>query len=170
MWPEIDVKATENNVKRFLLRDYPRAKRMAGKNITNLQSPSINGMPSGTPVGNPKEQQIVQRAYAQQVVIATEEAIGLCDTVSQQILRMLYQKHYNDTMCFVSLHYGKSQYFNHLKPQALLQFAEAFQLGDLMVSRKKSDWNRTKIGLIALKMGLKWYCLWRVLPKKLIGY
>ena len=72
---DIDYKATEANVKHFLTRIYPRAKRMAGKDLSNIQSPQITDMPKATPVGNPLEQRIIQRAYAQQVVKATVDAI-----------------------------------------------------------------------------------------------
>lgn len=64
---DIDYKATENNVKHFLTRIYPRAKRMAGKELANIQSPQITDMPKAAPAGNPLERRIIQRSYAQQV-------------------------------------------------------------------------------------------------------
>ena len=61
---DIDYKATEANVKHFLTRIYPRAKRMAGKDLSGVQSPQITDMPKAAPAGNPLEQRIIQRSYA----------------------------------------------------------------------------------------------------------
>lgn len=142
---DIDYKATEANVKHFLTRIYPRAKRMAGKDLSNIQSPQITDMPKATPAGNPLEQRIIQRAYAQQVVKATVDAIYRCDAFSREVLDLLYLQGYSDSACYMAIGYQRSQYFKRIKPKALRQFAEAYALDDLEIRIKK----RTKNGLRA---------------------
>ena len=142
---DIDYKATEANVKHFLTRVYPRAKRMAGKELANIQSPQITDMPKGALAGNPLEQRIIQRSYAQQVVKATVDAIYRCDAFSREVLDLLYLQGYSDSACYMAIGYQRSQYFKRIKPKALRQFAEAYALDDLEIHNK----NRTQNGLKA---------------------
>lgn len=142
---DIDYKATEANVKHFLTRIYPRAKRMAGKDLSGVQSPQITDIPKATPAGNPLEQRIIQRAYAQQVVKETVDAIYRCDAFSREVLDLLYLQGYSDSACYMAIGYQRSQYFKRIKPKALRQFAEAYALDDLEIHNK----NRTQNGLKA---------------------
>ena len=151
---DIDYKATEKNVKHFLTRIYPRAKRMAGKELATIKSPQITDMPKGAPAGNLLEQRLIQRAYAQQVVKATVNAIYRCDAFSREVLDLLYLQGYSDSACYMAIGYQRSQYFKRIKPKALRQFAEAYELEDLEIHRWKqkiwkTDSKRTENGLRA---------------------
>ena len=116
---------------------------MAGKELANIQSPQITDMPKGAPAGNPLEQRIIQRSYAQQVVKATVDAIYRCDAFSREVLDLLYLQGYSDSACYMAIGYQRSQYFQRIKPKALRQFAEAYALDDLEIRNK----NRTQSGL-----------------------
>nr|DAX90268.1 MAG TPA: transcriptional regulator [Caudoviricetes sp.] len=129
----IDHKATEDNVKQFLSREYPRMKRIAGRDRTGVSSPSMDGMPKGSSYGNSVERRLVQSIYAKQVVEAVQDAIHCCDAFSCKVLTMLYINGYSDTQTYTAIGYQRSNYFSRVKPKALLQFADAYLLDDLKI-------------------------------------
>lgn len=129
----IDQKATEENVKHFLKREYPRMKRIAGRDDTGISSPSMDGMPKGTNNGNSVERRLVQSIYARQVVEATHRAINSCDAFSSEVLKLLYLQGRSDTETYMKIGYQRRNYFQRIKPKALLEFAEAYMLDDLKI-------------------------------------
>lgn len=129
----IDQKATEENVKHFLGREYPRMKRIAGRDNTGISSPSFDGMPKGTNNGNSVERRLVQSIYAKQVVQATYNAIQSCDAFSCKVLTLLYLDGRSDTETYLAIGYQRRNYFQRIKPKALLEFAEAYLLDDLKI-------------------------------------
>lgn len=129
----IDQKATEENVKRFLKREYPRMKRIARRDNTGISSPSFDGMPKGINNGNSVERRLVQSIYARQVAQATKDAIDACDAFSCKVLTMLYLENKSDTETYMAIGYQRRNYFERIKPKALLEFAEAYLLDDLKI-------------------------------------
>lgn len=131
---ELDRKATINNVKHFFEVDYPAAKRRAGKDVTGLGSPSMSGMPGGS-VGNATENRLLDRLYCQQIVAAVPVAINRCTRWSRAILTYLYLEHRSDQYCIIMLPYSERWYYEH-KPAALIEFAEAYPVKELLVFQK----------------------------------
>lgn len=129
----IDEKATEENVKKFLGREYPRMKRIAGQDNTGISSPSFDGMPKGRNAGNSVERRLVQSIYARQVVQAVGNAIHACDAFSCKVLTLLYIEGRSDTETYLEIGYQKRNYYQRIKPRALLEFAEAYMLDDLKI-------------------------------------
>ena len=129
----IDEKATEENVKKFLGREYPRMKRIAGQDNMGISSPSFDGMPKGRNAGNSVERRLVQSIYAKQVVQAVGSAIHACDAFSCKVLTMLYIEGRSDTETYLEIGYQKRNYYQRIKPRALLEFAEAYMLDDLKI-------------------------------------
>ena len=152
LFPQIDKDKTVENCKHFLGSVFPRMLRISGLTSANydamiagLKSPAMDGMPKSPTKLNNADTTIVRRAYAQQIVKRTVEAIGRCNNVSKELLSMRYLDNYTDTMCYMSIGYSRSHYFDHIKPSALLQFADAYLLDDLHIY--KSDSNQTQSGL-----------------------
>ena len=81
----VDIDETISKVKHFFEVDYPAAKRRAKVKLEIISSPSMDGMPKGTPVGNAMENKLVNRAYCRQVVEAVPEVIDGCSHWSQYI-------------------------------------------------------------------------------------
>lgn len=152
LFPQVDRDRTVENCKHFLGSVFPRMLRASGLTSTNydamiaeLRSPAMDGMPKSPSKLNNADATIIRRAYAQQIVERTVEAIGRCDRIGKELLSMRYLNNYTDTMCYMSIGYSRSHYFEHIKPSALLQFADTYLLDDLHIY--KSDSNRTKSGL-----------------------
>lgn len=122
----VDHKATQEQVQEFLKRGYPKAKRIAGRDLTNIQSPQITDMPKGTPNGNANENKLINRAAARQIVNHTRQAIAACDRDSQTILTMMAQG-YKTKEIIAAIGWSKSQYHDVYRPRALEQFAQAYQ-------------------------------------------
>lgn len=152
LFPQVDRDRTVENCKHFLGSVFPRMLRASGLTSTNydamiaeLRSPAMDGMPKSPSKLNNADATIIRRAYAQQIVERTVGAIGRCDSIGKELLSMRYLNNYTDTMCYMSIGYSRSHYFEHIKPSALLQFADTYLLDDLHIY--KSDSNRTKSGL-----------------------
>lgn len=143
LFPTIDRSKTIAHCKHFLAVTFPSMIRRSGMNepsqteyeemISGLKSPSMDGMPKAASAENHQDVTIIRRLYAQQVVKRTVEAISHCDQKSKEVLSQLYLDHFTDTMCWMNIGYSKSQYFDQIKPEALLQFADAYLLDDLHI-------------------------------------
>lgn len=132
----LDVKETIKNVKHFFEIDYPAAKRRSHQDVSGVSSLAITDMPKGTPSGNAMEERLVNRVYCRQVVAATSLAIGWCSKWSQKILKWLYLDGRDDTYCIMNLPYSEKWYYKKLKPAALVEFAEAYSVEELLVFKK----------------------------------
>lgn len=132
LFREVDEEKTIKNAKK-VLRSLPRLARVAGKSLGELKSPSSDGMPKSPNFENTLETRIVAKLTAEQVVKRSIEAISHCDEVSKTILSNLYLDGYTDTMCYMDTGYSRSYYFDHAKPVAILQFADAYLLDDLHI-------------------------------------
>ncbi|AYM03132.1 ArpU family phage packaging/lysis transcriptional regulator [Levilactobacillus yiduensis] len=137
LFPEVDVGATLQNVTHFLSVVLPKMVRVSGQSMTDLKSPSYDGMPKSQPSGNSTDARIVRRLYAEQIVKQTVVAIKHCGQDSRSILSSLYLQGDTDTMCFMELGFSESSYFHVRKPQALLEFADCYMLDDLHIFEKK---------------------------------
>jgi len=136
LFPAIDTDKTIKNCKHFLAVTFPAMVRTSGKSVSDLKSPTVDDMPRQTSSDNGIERRIYQRLYAEQVVRRTIEAISHCSETSKQVLSYLYLDEYTDTMCYMSIGYSRSHYFDHVKPAALLEFADAYLLDDLHVLKE----------------------------------
>lgn len=133
LFPVVDENATIKKCKHHLTRTLPKMIRVSGRSLNELRSPSMDGMPKSPSVENNADITIVRRVYAQEIVKRTIQAISRCDAKSKEVLDMLYLQDYSDTMCYMEIGYSRGHYFDHIKPGALLQFADAYYLDDLHV-------------------------------------
>ena len=133
---ELDREATIDKVKHFFEVEYPAAERRAGQDVTGLSSPAITGMPKGSAVGNATENRLVNRIYCRQVASAVPLAINYCTKWSRTLLTFLYIDHRDDGYCIIHLPFSESWYYKTLKPKALIEFAEAYPIEELLVFQK----------------------------------
>lgn len=133
---ELDREATIDKVKHFFEVDYPAAKRRARKDVTGLSSPAITGMPSGSAVGNATENRLLDRQYCKQVIAEVPTSINNCTKWSRNVLTYLYLENRGDMYCIIHLPFSESWYYKNLKPQALIEFAEAYPVEELLVFQK----------------------------------
>ena len=133
LFPEVDHDKTIERCKKHFERTLPRMVRVSGTSISALKSPATDGMPKAPSTENHADVTIVRRLYAEQVVRRTIEAISHCSSRSKEVLDLLYLQDYSDTMVWMSIGYSRSHYFDHIKPDALLEFADTYMLDDLHV-------------------------------------
>lgn len=135
---EVDEEKTFKAVKKFFKYDYPAIKRLARRDPTGISSPSITGMPSGDPDGNPTENRLVNWVDARQAEQATADAIKYCSRDSRKILKLwgLQGNVDNDRAVIDQIYYGESWYYEHRKT-AVLEFAEAYPLANLLKFKEK---------------------------------
>lgn len=125
----IDKEKTQRNVKRLLKDELPRLERIAGESL--IKAASMDGMPKAPSRGNSQEDRIVQRLTAHEIIVASIKAIHACSATSERVLDMLYLQKMSDTMVYMTIGYQKSQFYNHVKPKALMEFSEAFMYDDI---------------------------------------
>lgn len=125
--PEIDEKKTQDKVRHYLEKEFPRLVLQAGYSMLEVQSPKfdITGG-SGANVRNSLEDKIIDHFKARPEVFATVKAIRRCPEPYKQILIDLYVKDLQGVDVQEIMGYGHAQ-FNILKKRSLLYFADSFQ-------------------------------------------
>lgn len=125
--PRVDEKATQDNVKEYLKKDFPRLVVQAGYSMLEVQSPSFGGIGSkSSNVRNSIEDKIMNHFDARPMVIATIRAIDNCPEKPSWILRKLYIDGMTDAEVERASIYSHSTYQDK-KKDAWLWFADAFQ-------------------------------------------
>ncbi|MGV0167617.1 ArpU family phage packaging/lysis transcriptional regulator [Furfurilactobacillus sp. WILCCON 0119] len=107
--------------------------RQSGKRLSDLQSPSFDGMPKGTPSGNRVEDSMIRRIDAENSLRDIIGAINMCSERSKEILFDLYFDlgDYSDTQ--VRMNEGRTEStFYRSKRQALWEFAETYHFGEML--------------------------------------
>ncbi|WP_252903782.1 ArpU family phage packaging/lysis transcriptional regulator [Secundilactobacillus oryzae] len=119
--------------------------RNSGRSISDLKAVEMDGMPKSPSSENTADRRIVQRLFAEQVVKRTIEAFSHVSDRSKQVLSMLYIEEFTDGMCYRAIGYEKTQYFDKVKPHALLEFADAYLLDDLHIYKERQDSKKTGV-------------------------
>ena len=128
----LDKDATCARAKK-LLRSYHSLKRIAGRELTVLQSPTMNGMPQNQSVDNHNETRIQERLIAAEEVPAILNAVALLDDDSRAIIDGQYIKgNLSNVEMAYEMNMAKST-FDKAKKKAIIVFAEAFQYEELLV-------------------------------------
>jgi len=125
--PIIDEKKTQDKVKDYLKKDFPRFVVKAGYSMLEVKSPKFDGVGgNGNNVRNNLEDNIVDHIEAKPMVIATVDAINNCPEKPSWILRQLYLEGMTDAEVERASIYSHSTYQDK-KKAAWLWFADAFQ-------------------------------------------
>ncbi|ANK63374.1 ArpU family phage packaging/lysis transcriptional regulator [Loigolactobacillus backii] len=118
-----------------LLRSYHSLRRIAGRKLTVLQSPKMDGMPRSQSVDNNNEHRIQERLIAAEEVPAIQRAVASLNKDSQTIINGQYihgslsNVEMAQQLGFIS---DDSGYYRQ-KKDALVAFAEAFEYEELLV-------------------------------------
>lgn len=135
--PEIDKDKTIANVIHFLNGHQLRVLR-AGRKLSSLGSPKIDGMPKPPTATNNADKRIIERLEAEYEVDETYYAVSCLDYKSQKIIkdRWLIQYPKTNEQIARDLNYGLTRY-QEIKKRALLMFAEAYIALELRVFKKR---------------------------------
>lgn len=147
LFKRVDQKATCKVTAKFLKKDFPRLVRLSQQPISEydgLRSPVISDMPKVDSIGNSTETKLLkhveevkqQRNLALIAKIEVNQimkAINATNRESVELLKSLYVKHNSDLQTRLELGIENSSYFDRYKPLALMEFAEAYSGGALLV-------------------------------------
>ncbi len=131
--PEIDADKCVENA-REILSQYRRLSRMAGRKLTDIQSPTFDGMPRASSYENRNETKIVNHIDAEMIVDNCQQAMSI---ISKNSYWVLYYSYF----CEPALTYYQiakkisysEESIDYLKRKGLLEFAEAYPNGKLLV-------------------------------------
>lgn len=136
--PEVDEDKSIENAKE-ILSNYRRLSRMAGQKLTDIQSPTFDGMPKASSYDNRIETKIVDHIDAEAIINNCQQAMSIMNKTSYWVLYYTY-------FCEPALtHYqiaAKVGYaagsIDKLKLRGLLEFAEAYP-GEKLLVFKNND-------------------------------
>ncbi|MDK1716395.1 ArpU family phage packaging/lysis transcriptional regulator [Dellaglioa algida] len=129
---KLDETATKQNAI-HVLKSYPRYKRIANRSILHLQSPAMNGMPRSDSGENNEEIKIVNKVNAETIVVTINNCIeSVAGVENRMMLENKYIHDFPDYELEAALKISPSTRKRILK-QALLMFAEAYPLEELLV-------------------------------------
>lgn len=126
---ELDQRLTARKVDQYLKNDFERYLRQCGAHRTDISSPSMSGMPSGT-IANHQEEKLVEGLYAASVVSCIKSTIANCADCNRKPYKIILVDYYLKGMRGVQIApivgYGYRQ-FETKKQFALCEFSERFE-------------------------------------------
>ncbi|EFU12690.1 phage transcriptional regulator, ArpU family [Enterococcus faecalis TX1341] len=131
---EVDFRQTKANA-RNVLKNFRRLERIAGRSLIDLKSPIITDMPKSQSHGNKAEDALVQLADVEAERDAILSALMALSLISRQVLYYSFcdvEKHTNWEIGQLIRGYGEKN-VEKLKSNALIEFAEAYKHGILVV-------------------------------------
>lgn len=129
---EVDFTSTRKNA-RYVLKQYKRYERIAGRSLIDIRSPLVSYMPRNQPYGNWTEDAIIQHAEAEAERDAIIAALYALKLTSRQILyySFCYIESLSNRAIACKMGYSERQ-IERLKSEALIEFAEAYRKGKLI--------------------------------------
>ena len=125
LFEELDCERTCDKVDDFLTNDLDRLILMAGRNLTDLRSPSLSSAPAHSNGTNHAESNIIRGLNAEAEVRAIHHTIYHLPEMSKVIMRDLYIYRMENWQVAEAIRYSHTQY-NVLKHRAQLFFADSF--------------------------------------------
>lgn len=134
--PEIDKRQTKKRAM-FVLRQYRKWVRIAGRPKIDIRSPLISDMPRTLGISfNKTEEALSEKVYAEMEKNAIEKALTALPLKSRQILSLTYCEREQLSIYEISLEMNYSEdNIKKLKSRALFEFAEAFKHGECLVKK-----------------------------------
>ncbi|KMT32953.1 hypothetical protein MEPL6_2c01690 [Melissococcus plutonius] len=133
---EVDQIETKKNA-RLVLNQYRRWQRIAGRPAVDIKSPIITDMPKNDSVFNQVEKRVIERVNAEVERDKIIRALAALSLVNRQILYFTYCDIEKRSNLWIGNVIGFSdKNIEKLKSRALLEFAEAYQGGILVVLQK----------------------------------
>lgn len=126
---ELDQRLTALKVDQYLKNDFERYLRLCGAHRTDISSPSMSGIPSGT-IANHQEEKLVEGLYAASVVDCIKHTITNCADCNRKPYKIILVDYYLKGMQGVRIApivgYSYRQ-FATKKQLALCEFADRFE-------------------------------------------
>ncbi|MCV2505884.1 ArpU family phage packaging/lysis transcriptional regulator [Melissococcus plutonius] len=133
---EVDQIETKKKA-RLVLNQYRRWQRIAGRPAVDIKSPIITDMPKNDSVFNQVEKRVIERVNAEVERDKIIRALAALSLVNRQILYFTYCDIEKRSNLWIGNVIGFSdKNIEKLKSRALLEFAEAYQGGILVVLKK----------------------------------
>lgn len=108
-----------------VLKQVPKWKRIAGKNLTDLHSPMIDNMPRSSSVQ--ADDRIINRINAKQQLERAEFCLSFLSDEKQKLLRLAYMNNEHPTNIKICIKMGISEgTFYRLKKVTLQEFRETY--------------------------------------------
>lgn len=126
---ELDQRLTARKVDQYLKNDFERYLRQCGAHRTDISSPSMSGMPSGT-IANHQEEKLVEGLYAASVVACIKSTIANCADCNRKPYKIILVDYYLKSIQGVKIaqRVGYSyRQFETKKQLALCEFADRFE-------------------------------------------
>lgn len=132
---ELDPRLTARKVDQYLKHDFERYLRECGAHRSDISSPSMSGMPSGT-IANHQEDKVLEGLYAASVVDCIKHTIANCADGDVRkpykiILVDYYIKGMQGFKIAQIIGYSDRQFANK-KQMALCEFADRFEYWKLV--------------------------------------
>lgn len=124
---DIDLVKTAENVDNFLNHGLERAVRVVNINITDLQSPSLDGLPKAPNFSNTFEDKMVQYIDSRNLVEGFKRVYPNCNIITQKIIKCLYLQGMSNQAMMQLLDYEHSRYAD-IKRNALNEFADRYEM------------------------------------------
>ena len=138
----IDSESTLENAKRKL-REYPRWKRIAGEAYKLDITQTFSDMPrnAGSSKGSSMESQVLRKVAAMNELDRIEKAINLCSKLDYAYLlkrKYCQRERETDYSIYTDFNWTEDMFYTYQR-RALLEFAEAYSHGDLLVYEKHGE-------------------------------
>nr|WP_272501109.1 ArpU family phage packaging/lysis transcriptional regulator [Lactobacillus paragasseri] len=125
LFKELDCNKTCDKVDEFLTYDLEKLILMAGRNLTDLRSPSLSLAPGHSSEANHAEASIIRGLNAEAEIRAIHHTIYHLPEMSKIIMRDLYIYQMENWQIAEAIQYSHTQY-NVFKRRAQLFFADSF--------------------------------------------
>lgn len=125
LFKELDCNKTCDKVDEFLTYDLEKLILMAGRNLTDLRSPSLSLASGHSSEANHAEASIIRGLNAEAEIRAIHHTIYHLPEMSKIIMRDLYIYQMEGWQVADAIRYGHTQY-NVLRRRAQLFFADSF--------------------------------------------
>ena len=123
---DIDFDKTAQNVDHLLRKQLPSLALRCGSSLADLSSPKLSLAPAHTNRTDIQENLIVDSFSIEKIIDAIHQTIFHCSHNSQIILVNTYLLNKSQEQVIMLLPYEKSQYYQSLKPVALVEFADRY--------------------------------------------
>ena len=124
---DVDLIKTAENVDAFLTYGLEKAVRVINISITDLKSPSLDGLPKAPTFSNALEDKMVQYIDSRNLVEGFQRVYPKCNVIARKIIKCRYLEDMDNNDVMALLGYEHSRYAE-IKRNALNEFADRYEM------------------------------------------
>lgn len=124
---DVDLIRTAENVDAFLTHGLEKAVRVVNINLTDLKSPTMDGLPKAPTFSNTLENKMVQYIDSRNLIEGFQRVYPKCNVIAQQIIKCCYLEDMDNNDVMLLLGYEHSRYAE-IKRNALNEFADRYEM------------------------------------------